>query len=86
MGSYQGKRRSKLLISISRYTKHLKDMSRGLGSARLIVSFCLESIFMGKRYSSKPLVMFFICLLVVFTCSDNSYNSIRLAPGNNVRR
>ena len=65
MGSYQGKRRRKLLISISRYTKHLKDMSRGLGSARLIVSFCLESIFMGKRYSSKPSMMCFIWLFGV---------------------
>ena len=72
VGSYPGESGRKLLIYISRAEKGLKYMSRGLRIAHFIARFCLESAFIGKRYSSKPLMVILRCLLVVFTCSTNS--------------
>ena len=86
MWSDPGKRGRKLLILVSRAAKGLNDMSRGLRIARLIARFCLESDFIGKYYSGKNSAMSLRWLLVVFPCSANLSNYLRLDPHNNVRR
>ena len=86
VGSGPLKIRRKLLISVSRGMKRLKCMSKSLQIARLIACFCLDSASIGKKYSSKPPVMILRWFLVVFPCSANSLNSIKLAPHNNVCR
>ena len=86
VGSDPGEIGKKLLFSVSSAAKRLKDMSLGLCIVYLIVHFYLESVFVGKKYSSKPLLVILRWLLVVFPCSSNLSNYIRHAPRNNVRR